>query len=198
VSDRTLLDATSDLGIHYKKWKSEEKEKNTFKDEFFDLVTVLVQGDDYELEEKLVLTDAPDEDSARKHFAMYYPRYLIDEIRPADERITEGLGNWEAILTENPEYISWQYINPDDGMVYTKSVQDGSLMLDDERLAEEDPILYESLFWDAPWGDRMMMPLDKLSPTKFSKIKRFVYNAKPQVKLLAPRKAKADELEAIS
>lgn len=181
------LDAvTEQLAKAYESWKSGEKAKNKLRDEFFDAVNTEIGGNS--LAEKYASVNAPDEASARDRLKKQYPAWTVDEIRQGEDDL------WEAVLIENPNFVSFTYVNKEIGVVFQKQVSSGSIYIDDERLAEEDPDLYEEVTY-VPEPERQLKDLESLPPHILAKLADYIYEGKPTVKLAAPRKAKDEELE---
>jgi hypothetical protein len=193
-----LAGVTSTLGTHYTDWKQAEKDKNVWKDKFFAMATATV-AEDHPLEEMLVTVDrrfAADEEAAQAYLAQYHPRFTVDALRLNPDPVDNGR-TWEAILVENPAYVSYSFVNVEDGMVYTRAVQDGPMLLDEKLLEQMDFDLYETLCFELPWGQTVMRPLDQLEPTELAAVRTYLYHGKPTIKLNPPRKAKAEELEGM-
>jgi len=177
---------TEQLATAYKGWKSGEKAKNKLRDEFFEAVDSQITNGN--LAEKYSSVDAPDELSARDRFKKQNPTWVITEIRKGEGDV------WEAALTENPEFVAFTYVNKDLGVVFQKQVSSGSVYIDDERLAEENPDLYEDVTF-VPEPERRLKDLESLPPNLLAKLADYIYEGRPTVKLAAPRKAKDEELE---
>lgn len=181
-----LNEITEQLAEAYADWKSGEKAKNKFRDQFFDAVNATVAEGN--LAEKYASVNAPDESAARDRLRKQNPTWLIYELR-------QGEGDlWEAVLTEDPSYVPFTYVNKELGLVFHKQVSSGSAFIDDERLAEEDPELYEAVTY-VPEPERQLKNLEDLPPELLAKIADYIYEGRPTVKLTAPRKAKDEELE---
>lgn len=213
-----LTDVTRQLGTHYLSWKEFETSKNECKNRFFEAVTEKIRNEWVPVE-KYAICDALSEAEARKELERMHSGWLIDTIRENPD----AQGEWEAIMVEDPELKAFTYVNPEDGMVYTRQVVSGSPTLDDERLKAEDPDLWREItyvphfdaiigvmyefgvdgvqmdkfdrLWDICEGPRLLRPLDELPPETAAKLQRYVYIGRPTVKLSAPRKAKPEELD---
>lgn len=212
-----LQDITTRLGAAYTKWKGGEKEKNQAKDEFW----AAIETDAAENpEEKLIeiepghLTDIGIED----YVEMYHPAWKLDEYRERDNE-------WvDAILTLKPEFKAFKFVNAADGMVYQRQFVNGSPVLNEDALQEYDPDLWFAItripnqeevenllyhanvepdelksFIDGLWnGPRDLLPLDTLDPETLARVQAFIHPGTPSVKLPAPKKATAEDLEAIA
>ncbi len=190
----TLFEATTELGQEYRAWKLHEKGKDDAKTCFFQIaVDTMVQGIDHGHTNLRTLT-VPlavqgDIDLASERILQKYPRFEIVEIRGSE------LKGYEAVIQEDPFYLSYTYVNLVDGMVYVRRVDDGPTLLDDERLESENPTLYKRVTYELPWGTRIPIPIDHLKVSDQKAIAEYIYTGKPIIKLPAPRKAKDEELE---
>jgi hypothetical protein len=131
---------------------------------------------------------------------------------------------WEAILAELTVYAPYTFVNAADGKVYQRQVSAGSVYIDDERLREENPELWvkvteipnrdlilllldeydaserdpkPEVVLDEMWSleGRVLKSLDSLDADTLAALSEYIYEGKPTIKLAAPRKAKAEELE---
>lgn len=128
---------TTLLGQEYKQWKTSEKTKDGIREEFFDAATKTTNN----LSERYVIVPhslGMTEEGARAACEQYYSRWNVGAIRVCSD-------GWEAILIEKPEYQTFSYVNHELGLVFTKQVNDGAPMLDDELLKAEDPDLYKEV-----------------------------------------------------
>lgn len=179
------------LGAHYADWKFAEKEKNKFKDMFFAYATERSGAS----EEVLVTVYGRgiSEADAIERAEKYNPRFGVDVIRPSKD-------GWEAIMVTRPEYTSFLYVNGDANvsprMVYQRQVVDGPPLLDDERMAADDPDLYAEITFELPWGERVVRPLHSLDASTLMRVQGYIYKGKPTVKLPAPRPATEEELDS--
>lgn len=180
-----LKSVTEKLAEAYSDWKSGEKAKNKLRDEFFAAANEEIKSGN--LAEKYASVDAPDEASARDRLKKQFPAWEIEEIRN-DKNL------WEAVLVENPDFVPFTYVNKELGVVFQKQVSSGSVYIDDERLAEDDPDLYEEVTY-VPEPERQLKDLESLPPNVLAQLADYIYEGKPTVKLTAPRKAKDEELE---
>lgn len=186
---RSELDkVTNELGYQYRVWKGAEKKKEESKKQFFELVNNEVNM----LAERLVEISARDEAQAFDIVKMRYPRWIICDFRCT--KVMESKRVFEFIIEENREYKTHSFTNPTDGLVYTRQVVAGSPQIDDERLREDDPELYEAVTY-VPEPERQLRPLDELTDVEMAKLSEYMYEGAPIVKLAAPRKAKPEDLE---
>jgi len=194
LQDLTLEELTFELGRSYTAWKAFEESKNEEKDEFFARATALAA--EGELAEQLVEVWAKSEASAVERLEKYHPRYAVDEIRLAEANDVDG-GLFEAIMVERPEFKPFSYVNAQDRRVYSRQVQDGAILLDEERLKVEDPSLYQKVTFELPWGQTIVRPLDKLDADDLAALQPYVYRGKPVAKFPKPRAATEEELAAL-
>lgn len=186
-------DVTADLAVHYAAWKDNEKAKNADKDRFFALATeICAEGD----REEILASTGPvgrgaSEDQAIGLLEEYNPRFEVDALRPTDE-------GWEAIMVLRPEFMAFTYVGRDLGMVFQRQIVPGSPVLDDARLANDEPDLYAKVTFELPWGGTIVRPLDALEPQTLALVQNYVHEGKPTVKLAAPRPAKDEELESVA
>lgn len=183
--DERLKEVTAMLGSDYKFWKAAERDKNDMKDRFFELATEALQQET--LATDVLVLEAKDADEAEELAKKQRPRYKIVKLHKKGDQ-------WVVIVEEDPALTPFIYVNPEDGMVYQRQVVEGSPMLDDERLQEEAPDLWEEITY-IPEPERKLKPLDTLTGEQLAALQPFLYSAKPSVKLAAPRKAKPEELE---
>lgn len=186
VSD--LNEVSKKLGEFYKEWKEAEKAKNTYKAEFFEALTEKIR---YEAQPQVqvVRVYGPTEEEARSRLAKYYPGGHIKAVDGQDG--TEGY--WGAVLEEDPDYVPYTFINPEDQMVYSRQVVAGKLNFDDELLKKRDPELYERVTYIPQ--DRQLRNLSELDDEDIAAVQEYIYEGKPIIKLGSPRKAKPEELE---
>jgi hypothetical protein len=186
TTNNRLQEVTSLLGSDYKTWKTAEKDKNTQKDKFFELATEALEQET--LATVALEIEADSYESAEELAHSQYPRYRVIKVVKGDDNL------WVITMEEDPALKPFVYVNRDDKMVYQRQVVEGSPMLDDERLQEEAPELWEEITY-VPEPERKLKSFDQLSAEQLAAVQPFLYSAKPSVKLAAPRKAKPEELE---
>ena len=183
--ERTLEDVCTDLGKADVRWKEGSKDREKFRDEFFTLALEEVESET--LAQKTVSVEAgfEDADAAKAWLAKYYPTWRFVEWA---EELDED-GNFVAILEEDPYYQSYSFTNPRDGKVYKRKVTSGSPVLDDERLRERDPELWERIT-HVPEPQRQLRPETEIDADDLAAMQEYTYMSKPQIQLPAPTKAK--------
>lgn len=87
----------------------------------------------------------------------------------------------------------FEHVNKKDGFVYTRQISKAAPSLDDERLREEDPELWEEITY-IPEPERVLKPLEELSPEQLAKIGEYLVAGRVSVKLGAPKKAKPEDI----
>lgn len=182
-------DITSRLGRAHKAWKDAEKEKNQHRERFFRAVR-----EEFEQElapQSVEQVEATSEEQAWRIAQRRFHRYRIVDIQQDDD----DSDKWNVILEEDPEYRSYQHVNPEDGQVYSKIVSEGAPYLDDDTLRDENPELWERI--TQPITTRQMKPLDSLSPEDVAAMQPYITAPKPTIRLGNPRPARPEELELI-
>lgn len=179
-----LTDITTKLGRAYKIWKREEKKKESLKDEFFDIATKEYK-DPKEIETTI---EAKTEEELFDKLQKLYPEYkLIDYQQNGRKK------SYKVFLRENLYYRPFKYVNPLDKQVYSKIRQAGLPFLDEKALQEDDPELWEKITRKVEITE--LIPMDELSPEIISELRKYIFPGRPIMKLAAPRKATAEELE---
>lgn len=120
--------------------------------EFFDAATSSIQED--ELATKTILLDEWT-DELKNRVVKYHPGWEIISAREADD-------GFKVIVRENADLkqVTVEY----DGYKITKQIRSGTVMIDDDRMKNEDPDLYESI---TTWPDWLYFILDNVSEEKF-------------------------------
>lgn len=187
----SLDDITRQLGEAYDKWKTGEKEKNKLRDDFFNAATEEL---DSELPaQRVSVIDAGSEEQARRIAQRRFHKFNITDLRqiPGEDR-------WEVVVEEEPALRGFSYLNREDGRVYSRQLVEGTPLLDDEAIRDEDPELWERISKEVVTVTREVIPLDELSDEEVAAIQPYIFMPKPTVKLAAPRKAKPEELDESS
>lgn len=181
-----LSKITSELGERYKAWKKSEADKDESRKAFFQAVTEELEGTTPPT--KTVVVEGSDPNEVELWAKGAYPAWNISAIRPLSD------SSFEVMLEGSLDYEAYSYVNKETGMVFRRTVRAGSLSLDDERMKEIDPKLYEEVTQEIV--TRELRPLEELSPDQKQRVESFLIEGKPRVVLEAPRKAKDEELDA--
>lgn len=151
------LEVVEKLAPAYREWKAGEKEKEKQKKLFFTAAEDDIKENGEPAEELVVVVGCASDAQAIEKAEMEYPGWLVaavrpyedDEENPAHELLGPGVGAWECIIEEDPKYM--EYSVEFDGYMWKKQVAEGSQMLDDEKLAKEDPELYKRVTQFPNW-----------------------------------------------
>lgn len=177
-------EVTARLGAAHNQWKEGEKAKNKAKEEFFQLATDKLKE---ELQDQRIeKVEARDEEEALRIAQRRFHRHNIVDVR------TDG-GIWEIVIEEDPNLKPFSHVNREDGNVYARSISEGSPLLDDDAIREENPELWEKISHDVI--RREMKSLEDLSDEEIVEIQPYLYQPRPTVRLNSPRKAKPEELD---
>jgi hypothetical protein len=190
--------------------KDAEKEQAQLRVEFFDKATE--ENASQPLAHKTHFSNTNDSEQVQK----YNPGWRILDTK----KVKDG---WKFSLEEDPAFKEYVYVvkrSNDFGYHIKRSIVSGSLVLDDERLRDEWPELWYriteqplhsmlvNLATDCGVGNpdqiatefaienslpRNLLPLESLNDELRHKIKPYLYEAPPTIKLLI-RKAKKEEL----
>lgn len=215
---KSLEAITFSLGEADVAQKVGKKDRDKLKDEFFALINEKLKAEDRARKVFKVSTSLVDRDAVDEYAALRNPGWLV-----LDVALGEG-DAWEVQLEEDPAFMPFVFVNPLDEKVYARSVRDGSLMLDDERLKEDDFDLYDevtyvpgiaviedflSMFGDHGMDEhlygyaednpdkfpRVLRPLGELTEEQIADLGPYIYESKKTTALNAPRKAKPEELD---
>ena len=125
MTETDLTEITRHFGATYKLSKDWDKLKAGAQKEFFAAAT-------QELEQTRLPQKIVEGDLSR--IEVHYPGWRV--ISNDDDQVT---------LEQDPSLMDFVFINPEDGMVYRRSVTHQAEMLDDERLRAEDPELWKEI-----------------------------------------------------
>lgn len=173
-----ITEVTEDFGEIYSTSKEWEKLKKTAQEIFFKAATQ--ERSKERLPRMSVVTlEGP------KWIEDHYPGWRIID---SDDGMSVPGGTF-YLLEEDPSLMEYVFTNPDDGMVYKRSRTEGGARLDDERLKEEDPDLFEEI---SEWTEPTQVIRDKSTWTdeQAARIKPYLLPGKVGVKLEPPRVAK--------
>lgn len=172
---------TTDLGISYRLAKEADKRKSESRSKFFELIN------EQENEEptEFVFVKASSELEAVFRINKYRPAHRVVNSREVD-------GGYEFELQIDSKYRTFTYVNPSDGMVYSRQARSGSLHIDEERLRDENPELYERVTYVPQ--EPVLRDLDEIEDEDAAELAEYMYSEAPTMRLAPPRKAKPEEL----
>jgi hypothetical protein len=170
-----------ELSEFYHTEKKAKKQKDALRLKFFEEVTKALSEED--LAEDLVVVEASDETEAKERIKANYPAYKIEAVR----KHPDLEGQWEGIIIENPKYKSFSV--EVDGEIWQRQTTVGSPTVDSDRLAEEDPDLFEEVTF-IPEPERQMKPLKDLDPVALARLQKYVVSGSVTLKLPAPKEVK--------
>lgn len=173
------------LGKVYKAWKNSEKMKDEVKKEFFAAVTEELK--DSVPAQAVEEIEAASEEEVLRIAQRRFVRHTVishEQVQP---------GTWKIVLEEDPTLRPYTYVNKEDGMVYQRIVSEGSPVLDDEAIQDENPELWQRITKEVT--SRELIPLEEMSEEDVSLLQPYISMPKPQVRLGAPRAAKSEELD---
>lgn len=180
----SIEEITKQLGEAYRGWKDNEIEKNRLKEEFFDLASRSFDRQDRAT--KVVhCGDVGNAQAAREFALKQNPFWKIIGIHMQDDLYWVGM---EEDVTLKP----FAFVNKEDGMVYQRTVVEGPVLLDDERMKAENPELWQAISREKTVVE--VIPFEELDPEVLEQLSGYLYQGQPTVKFLAPRPAREDEL----
>lgn len=180
---RTIEEVATEFGVAHTRFSQDETRKKKLRQEFLDLVEAHYASQT--LARKIVPLPGANEEYARIHIAQKFPTWRVVKLDQQHDRVI-------VTLEEDPSLKSYKYVNPTDGKVYEKNVQEGSALLDDERLASQDPELWNEITVEVT--QRVPKSLDELTEKQQAKLREYFYYGEPKVVMMAPRKAKPEDL----
>jgi hypothetical protein len=203
----------TELAPAYNEWKGGEKSKNKLKTEFFEAITEHLAEAAEPAEDLLTVHGYADEEQAITEVEKQRPGWKVDAVRP----LPDTTHSWEVIVVEDPAFMPFtiEY----EGQVWGRQIAEGSTMLDDERLAEEDPELWkavsaypmqsfvEDLAYEAGTDhreveayvekkyqeagmSRSLKSMDEIDDELLPRLQEYTYVGPPTIKLPAPKKVK--------
>jgi uncharacterized protein YnzC (UPF0291/DUF896 family) len=181
----SLDDVTQRLGRSHKKWKEAEQQKNKLRDEFFAAVNEELANE--LAAQSIVDVEGQDEEEVLRIAQRRFQKHRVVDVRQ------ESATTWKVVLEENPEYRDFQYINPEDGQVYSRIVAEGAPFLDDDAIREENPELWDKITHEVT--TREMKPVESLEPEVLAQLRPYLTSPKPSIRLGNPRRAKQEELD---
>lgn len=206
MSERTTEEIIKDLAPAYLGWKSNEKEKDKLRKEFFAAATKELEAGDL-AQETISVIGFSNEEAAQSWVEKQHPKYRVIESRSTED-------GWEFIIEEDPAYKDYLIEFAD--KVWGRQVASGSIFVDDDRMAEDNADLYAevteyenqkliyeicafcdetnahelmTMYCEENLVNRVLKDFDDLTPNQLAAIQEYVYEGKPVVKLPAPKKA---------
>jgi hypothetical protein len=132
-----IKDIVAELSDTYHLEKTAKKAKDHLRKKFFEEITKNFSETD--LAEDIAVVDAEKEEEAINLASAKYPQYTVQAAREHPDLP----GKFEVIIREDPEFKSFSVTVGDETWQRQTSV--GSSVIDDSRLQEEDPELYETV-----------------------------------------------------
>jgi hypothetical protein len=180
VTKTDFENLTARLNKSYKAWKKAESDKNKEKDNFFRLAIENLK--ETETLAQVIVQINLDVEDVEQWILDRYPRWRIVDI---------DRDKSTALIEEDPYFKDFLYTNSESNLVFERKIVDGGQSLDDDRLKSENPELWERITEET----RVLRPLESLKAEDLALVQEYIILGKPQVKLQAPRKAKAEDLE---
>lgn len=213
-----------ELGEVYFIRKEADDEQKKYRDQFFKAATKESEAGSLARLVVQTPTDTSTEAEARAYVERYYPGYVINEV------VHHTQGGWTISIEEDPSLTSFEHVveiedgvtdakgNTHPGYRIVRTSRAGSAVLDDERLQEKDPDLWDSittidnydLIADMLWHanvdrsdipsvinssglPRVLKPIEDLDPEDVEKIKPYMHEG-PRSVALNVYYAKEEEL----
>lgn len=137
-----LIEATGAFGTAHAKSKKAETTAKDRKTDFYEVANEHLSL--LRLAQKAIQVKGGDE--VAKHVADYYPGW-----RPVSSDPSQDEGMIDVIIEQDPAQMKYAFTNLEDGKVYQRTYTEGSPQLDEGRLQEEMPDLYDALHdWPSP------------------------------------------------
>ena len=211
---RSLNTITKEFGREHVKKKDAEAALKKGKDEFYEAANQALERGT--LEQRTV--QIPSSEDTQRYVDTHFPGWRI--VGRAEE-ITLG-GFDSLIIEEDPAFMPFVHFNDKDGKIYKRSAVPGSPYLDDEKLKAEDPDLWMAVSQPDPillsvldkfseWsgGDivrtltrqftqeipRVLLPMDEIDPDHVNLLANYIVPGPIEIKMLAPRTPKPEEIE---
>lgn len=185
-----IEEVTRDFGVAHAEKADAEKRMAKTRKLFFDLIEI----PDDELAQQTIYYDGEDPE---QHVAALYSKWKIikQKWEPDPDADGESDGEWHILIQEDPEKKSYQFINPLDEKVYARTVAESAPQIDMERLGKENPHLWQQVTFQPPLPKRELKPLKDLDDEEKAALIKFLTPVKLTNTMVAPRKAKPEELE---
>lgn len=173
---KNLRRITAKFGRAYDRSKKFDQRKKDWQTEFFAACTQAVQRE-RRLPMKSVV--APDEAAAL-------------QLNPGWRVIMDDPLEGTYLIEKDPDLIPYTYVNPDDGMVYQRGTTESGPSLDDERLKEQNPDLYDEITHTVT----VIKDPSTWTEEQLAAVQDYMIPGTIKARLVPPRKAKPEELEA--
>lgn len=179
---------TKRLFGHYNAKKERENKQKLNQQEFFDLLTELVQ-ETQTLARKTVEIPEYWRGNPQKYVAQWYPDWVIVDYVCSEDDEDDDLVV-AAIIEEDPACKAATWVNEKIGTFFAKQVRVGQIMLDDEWMQEEDPWLYNDLL-ERVW---QLKAMDEWTTEQAVAAEKYIYRERSKPALQKPRPASPEEL----
>lgn len=142
MTDRNLIDITFDLGINHEISKASKKDLESSRSEFFDIATkTLEEGS---LAKRNITINDNCGESVDLYIEKWYPGWRMVKSKPIDD-------GFLVQIEEDPSLKKFVFINPSDGRVYQRNAIQGNPYLDDDKIKQRDPDLWERISNPIPY-----------------------------------------------
>lgn len=183
VNKPKIEEITKQFGEAHAEQAAAKVRMDKLKKQFFDLIRIPSS----QLARQTIYYEGSDPD---KHVATLYPKWRIIK-----KEMTHLDGEWRIIIEENPKKKSFSYINPLDGMKYTRTVAESAPGVDLARLKQENPALYNEVTVEPPRLERVLKPLSDLEEDQKDELKEYLTPVSLTNRMEKPSKPKPEELE---
>lgn len=185
-NETTNLDTiTKELGTRYAVKKTAEAQLAEKKGEFYKAIDAEILETETLAQQTITLPNdiGDDTEDIVKYLKVFYPGWRLSakDITP---------GNPIIGIEEDPAFKKFVHVNLEDGQLYRRNISQEGPSLDDERLQQENPMLWKRITKPA----RVLKDLNTLTDKDLSALQAYFVPGKLTVKLDAPRAAKPEEL----
>jgi hypothetical protein len=180
----TLEEVATKFRIAHQEAETHEAEKKKLRKLFFDLIDI----PESELAQQTIFYEG---ENPERHVAVFYPKWRIVTKALLDEFPAE----WKIIIQEDPEKRNFLYVT-EDGWTLQRTVAESAPQVDLERLAQENPHLWQNITVQPPPPPRELKPLEDLTEDQKRELREFLTEPALKPTMQKPRKANPDELES--
>lgn len=180
-----IEEVTKEFGEAHAEQAAAKTRMEKLKKQFFDLIQIPAS----QLARQTIYYEGSDPDN---HVATLYPKWKIIK-----KEVTHLDGEWRIIIEEDPKKKSFSYINPIDGMKYTRTVAESAPGVDLDRLKRENPSLFNEVTVEPPKPERVLKPLSDLEEDQKDELKEYLLPVNLTNRMEKPSKPKAEELEEL-